>query len=120
LDDDVLFEEQNGEDSFLAHEDSNAVDDEKVDDSTAETPMTPGGVPSKITEAEPGREYTMWPGEGDGPLLENGNTNIFHLRRQRPARLNVWRINPSWLSARPNNSWQAMGLPGAHLPEGPL
>jgi hypothetical protein len=69
LHDDVRLEEQNGEDSFLEHEDANAVDDEKVDGSTAGTPMMPRGVSMNITEAEPGREYTMWPGEGDGQVL---------------------------------------------------
>jgi hypothetical protein len=34
-----------------------------VDGSTAGTPLTPGGAPTGISEAESGRPYAMWPGE---------------------------------------------------------
>ncbi|SPQ25474.1 6388f316-e7a7-4334-b022-fe26e4a5868e [Thermothielavioides terrestris] len=51
--------------------DTNAGDDvsmeDLVDESTAGTTLQAGGAPAGITEAEPGRPYTMWPGKA--PLL---------------------------------------------------
>jgi hypothetical protein len=74
--DEILEEEQSDEGS-VEHEDTNAVDDDNMDytmdDSNAGPPLlTPGEVPAGITEAEPGRPYTMWPGETGAQRVEDG------------------------------------------------
>lgn len=56
----------NDDESIDDHEmEQEDMDDEDMDNSTAATPLTPGTVPNSISEAEPGRLYTMWPGESD-------------------------------------------------------
>ncbi len=40
-------------------------DDERADDTGFQTPSASGDVPVGISEAEPGRPYNMWRGEGD-------------------------------------------------------
>ena len=67
---DEIRDEEPSDDGSVEHEDTNAVDDDNMeytmDDSNAGTPLlTSGDVPAGITEAEPGRPYTMWPGESD-------------------------------------------------------
>ncbi|KAK4098319.1 hypothetical protein N658DRAFT_499560 [Parathielavia hyrcaniae] len=59
--DDALVEE-GGRHSDLEHQDSNAIA-WKADDSAAKTPGTKRKAPAAISEAEPGRLYTMWPDE---------------------------------------------------------
>ncbi|KAK3294303.1 uncharacterized protein B0H64DRAFT_184045 [Chaetomium fimeti] len=70
--DEIEDDEEPGDDSNAENEgDTQALDDENLeytmDASNAETVLTPGGAPTSIDEAEPGRLYTMWPGD-DGEL----------------------------------------------------
>lgn len=70
--DEMEDDEELSDDSGVEDEgDTNVVDDENMeftmDASNAEVILTPGGPPTAIDEAEPGRLYTMWPGE-IGPL----------------------------------------------------
>ncbi|KAH6856052.1 hypothetical protein B0I37DRAFT_395880 [Chaetomium sp. MPI-CAGE-AT-0009] len=65
-------DEEPSDDSSAENEgDTHALDDENLeytmDASNAEPVLTPGGAPASIDEAEPGRLYTMWPGD-DGEL----------------------------------------------------
>ncbi|KAK4126455.1 hypothetical protein N657DRAFT_615213 [Parathielavia appendiculata] len=61
LHDDALVEEEERHGS-LEHDDSHAIA-WNGDKSRAETPGTAGNAPAAISEAEPGRLYTMWPDE---------------------------------------------------------
>jgi hypothetical protein len=90
------------------HGDTIAIEDDDMeytmDGSTAGTPVTPGGVPTGISEAESGRLYGMWPGESDGSVHSDMVANTVGGRRKRPACAIVRCLAPSWLSARCHNS----------------
>ncbi len=64
LPDEMAAEDDEDEGSVESQEgDANANDDEIMDHSISETPPILGDIPAEIVEAEPGRPYTMWPGE---------------------------------------------------------
>lgn len=58
----VFNDDESIDDQEMEQEDT---DDKDMDNSAAATPFTPGTVSNNISEAEPGRLYTMWPGESD-------------------------------------------------------
>ncbi len=62
--DDMAAEDDEDEGSVESQEgDADVNDDEIMDHSISETPPILGDIPAEIVEAEPGRPYTMWPGE---------------------------------------------------------
>jgi hypothetical protein len=105
----LRVEEERGDAGVEEHEgDTVAIEDDymeyTVDDSTAGTPLTPGGVPTGISEAESGRPYDMWPGESDNSAQFDIVANTDGVRRKRSTCANVRCLTPSWLSARHHNS----------------
>ena len=60
-DDESMDDQESGDDDM----DDGIMDEEIMDNSAVATPLTPDGVPNNISEAEPGRLYTMWPGESN-------------------------------------------------------
>ena len=68
--DEMAAEDNDDEGSVESEEgDTNANDDEIMDHSISETPPILRHIPADILEAEPGRPYTMWPGEGGARVV---------------------------------------------------
>lgn len=68
--DEMAAEDDDDEGSVESEEgDTNANDDEIMDHSISEMPPILRHIPADILEAEPGRPYTMWPGEGGARVV---------------------------------------------------